>query len=464
MVTKHGNPFLLVADTAWAMCTNASQSDVQLYLSTRAAQGFNEILFSLIGTPYLGNNNANYGTVDGIVPFSPAGPLPSPFDPSSSTNPIYWARMDMWIQMCAQYGLLAILDPYETGTGLTDMVNVGTTATTAFGNFIGARYANYPNILWFLGNDCDITNQARYNAVAALANGILGSDPNHLMTIQLYYNESTSLDNTQINGTGGYGVLSTMTCNGAYTYGPTYGMCIIAYNAPSVSFVTSDYPSGYPGTNKTPTPVPALMIEANYEFENNNPAQLDGGTTLNLRKQAFWSVLGGSSGQIYGNGYIYSFETNGGSNIYYRTGVGGKTGSWKNNMATPGTADLIRWANFFNSIAWYNLVPDQTHVVGTAGYGTPALTGKYASNNYVTVGASADGTLAVAYFALGSAQSLTVNMAKFVGAVTAQWFDPTNGTYSAVTGSPLANTGTHVFSPIGNNSAGEPDRVLLLTA
>ncbi|MGA2842685.1 MAG: putative collagen-binding domain-containing protein, partial [Steroidobacteraceae bacterium] len=59
--------------------------------------------------------------------------------------------------------------------------------------------------------------------------------------------------------------------------------------------------------------------------------------------------------------------------------------------------------------------------------------------------------------------ALTVNMAKFAGPVTAQWFDPTNGTYSKISGSPFANTGRHNFSPSGNNSAGDPDFVLLLT-
>jgi len=69
----------------------------------------------------------------------------------------------------------------------------------------------------------------------------------------------------------------------------------------------------------------------------------------------------------------------------------------------------------------------------------------------------------VAYFLYGQTPALTVNMAKFAGPVTAQWFDPTNGTYSKISGSPFANTGRQNFSPSGNNSAGDPDFVLLLT-
>ena len=87
--------------------------------------------------------------------------------------------------------------------------------------------------------------------------------------------------------------------------------------------------------------------------------------------------LSGQTGQIYGNGYVWGFEINGGSNIYYSTGVGGATGSWKANLHTTGAADLLRWKNFFTSIPWWELVPDQTHVVGMSGYGTPKFSGLF---------------------------------------------------------------------------------------
>jgi chitodextrinase len=57
-----------------------------------------------------------------------------------------------------------------------------------------------------------------------------------------------------------------------------------------------------------------------------------------------------------------------------------------------------------------------------------------------------------------------VNMAKMSGAVTAQWFDPSNGTYSSISGSPFANAGTKQFAPSGVNNAGDQDWLLVLTA
>jgi Putative collagen-binding domain of a collagenase/Protein of unknown function (DUF4038) len=166
-----------------------------------------------------------------------------------------------------------------------------------------------------------------------------------------------------------------------------------------------------------------------------------------VRQQAWWLMCTGASGQIYGRARVWGFDR-----------------GWLSNLSSPGVSDLQHWAAFFRSIAWQNLVPDQTHMVGTAGYGTAVVGGSFERDTYVPLTASADGMLAVAYLSQGNAMSLTINLAKFTGAVTAEWFDPTNGLYATVSGSPFNNAGTHNFSPSGRNNAGDPDWVLLLTA
>ncbi len=125
------------------------------------------------------------------------------------------------------------------------------------------------------------------------------------------------------------------------------------------------------------------------------------------------------------------------------------------------------WKTLFNSVPWYNLIPDQTHLIVTAGYGTATGNngGDIQTDNYVTAAGTADGKLVLAY--VPATATITVDMTKLSGTITAQWFDPTNGTYQAVTGSPFANTGTHSFASPGTNgknSAGDPDWVLVLQA
>jgi hypothetical protein len=47
--------------------------------------------------------------------------------------------------------------------------------------------------------------------------------------------------------------------------------------------------------------------------------------------------------------------------------------------------------------------------------------------------------------------------------VRAQWYDPTDGRYSAIHGSPVRRTATRRFTVPGPNHEGDPDWVLVLT-
>src|SRR5262249_29482374 len=57
-----------------------------------------------------------------------------------------------------------------------------------------------------------------------------------------------------------------------------------------------------------------------------------------------------------------------------------------------------------------------------------------------------------------------VDMSRLAGPAYASWYDPANGTFTAIPGSPLANTGTRTFTPPGSNSDGDGDWVLVLEA
>jgi len=59
-------------------------------------------------------------------------------------------------------------------------------------------------------------------------------------------------------------------------------------------------------------------------------------------------------------------------------------------------------------------------------------------------------------------QQFTVDMTKLSGLATARWYDPSNGTYTNVDGSPLSNNGMQDFTPPGNNNDGDGDWVLVL--
>jgi hypothetical protein len=121
----------------------------------------------------------------------------------------------------------------------------------------------------------------------------------------------------------------------------------------------------------------------------------------------------------------------------------------------------IQYINqLFGTLPWWELAPDQTHQVVTAGYGTyngsneNLTTASYCTTSWIS------GSVALTY--CPSASTLTVNLAEFSGPVTAQWYDPSNGAYTAISGSPFQNSGDHQFTTPGNNHDGNPDWVLVL--
>jgi hypothetical protein len=119
---------------------------------------------------------------------------------------------------------------------------------------------------------------------------------------------------------------------------------------------------------------------------------------------------------------------------------------------------MTRVTELFASRIWYRLVPDPAHDVVTSGFGS------FGSNDYVTAARTPDGRLVMAYIpstGTGS-RSLTVAMGTLSSHARGLWYNPTSGTYTAVAGSPFANTGSRTFTTPGNNSTGTNDWVLVL--
>ncbi len=162
-----------------------------------------------------------------------------------------------------------------------------------------------------------------------------------------------------------------------------------------------------------------------------------------MREQAYWTLLSGGTGQLYGNHYTWSFAS-----------------GWASYLDSPGAMEIQYINGLFKSVAWWALVPDQSYEVVTAGYGSADGTNEDLTRaSYCTTGWDGS-TTAITYCPV--ATTLTVDMTKFNSAVTAEWYDPSQGTYEVINGSPYANSGTQRFTSPGNNHDGDPDWVLVL--
>jgi Putative collagen-binding domain of a collagenase len=111
----------------------------------------------------------------------------------------------------------------------------------------------------------------------------------------------------------------------------------------------------------------------------------------------------------------------------------------------------------FRSLFLYAALPRIFfHVKNRTGFGSVA------TNTYAPAARTSDGSLMIAY--MPTIRTITVDMSKLVGLTTARWYNPTNGKYVDVSGSPFANFGGRRFTPPVNNSAGDGDWVLVLEA
>jgi hypothetical protein len=134
------------------------------------------------------------------------------------------------------------------------------------------------------------------------------------------------------------------------------------------------------------------LAEAGYEFEQNSPS-FSKGTPEILRRQEYWTALSGSTGQFYGNRYIWPFAP-----------------GWTSHLDTPGSVQLGYLARLFAGMRWHQLVPDQSHTAVTGGYRTYTEDGNVGSSDYVTTASTQDGTLTVSYLPVGG--TITVDTSR----------------------------------------------------
>ena len=405
LVDRDGRPFLIVGDSPQSLIVNLSTAQAGHFFANRQAAGFNSVWINLLCDRYTGGRSDGT-TYDGIAPFTKPGDLSTP-------NPSYFARVDDMIRLAAQHRLVVFLDPIETGGWLTVLRRNGTAKAYAYGRYLGLRYRRDPNIVWLNGNDFQTWRHPRDDAlVLSVAKGIRSVDPNQLQTIELNYFKSTSLDDPRWR--------SIVGLDAAYTYVPTYAEVLKAY-------ARRKY-------------LPVFMIEANYEGEH----WYTGPSTL--RRQEYWTMLSGATGQFYGNKYTWPFLH-----------------EWPRYLNTIGSRQMTFATNLFSHRRWYDLVPDTEHRLVVAGYGTYSNVGSVNSNDYVTAARTPDGRLAIAYLPTG--HPVEIDMRRMSGSrVRVQWYDPTTGKYATVPGSPFARNGRRAFAVPGRNGEGDKDWVLVLTA
>ena len=421
LVDQNNTPFLIVGDSPQGLISRLTEEEADSYFADRQAHGFNAM--GWIDAVCAGrdfSNNKDGSTIDGIRPFTGyvAGGADYAHYDLTKPNEAYFTRLDHIIKLAAKHNILVFIDPMETSGWLPTLRNNGLTAAYSYGQYLGNRYKDFANVAWLNGNDFVGWKDRRDDALAqAVAKGIKSVAPEQLQSVELNYQTSSSFDDPTW--------VPLISLNGTYTYSPTYMQMLHSYNQRPMA--------------------PVYLLEAHYDQENVGKPP-DYGTPPTLRREEYWTMLSGGTGQFYGNFYTWSFSP-----------------GWKYYIDTAGVTQLTIWKDFFSSLPWYDLVPDQGHSVVTAGLGTYGdFKTRVSDSDFCTAAKTPDGSIVVAY--MPTVRAIAVNMASLKAPANAKWFDPTNGTYTIVPGGPFASKGTRQFKPPGNNHDGDSDWVLLLDA
>jgi len=397
-------PVFLTAEDAFSLVDELSNADIETYLADRASKGYNLIWIAAVDNTY--NTHP---------PFNALGQAPFGSSPFTQMQEPYFEHLSYVIQRAASYGITVLLNPAfsgftcdDTGGWCAEMVAATDTTMTAYGVYLGNRFKSFPNIIWLIGGDLNITAQGITikNRNNDIATGIKSVDTVHLMTVENIRGQS-SMD--QFAGE------PWLDLNGLYN-------------------IPTDFPSAANMNYTRSGALPLFEMEDYYEGEHSM-------TALALRTEAYWAVLSGAYlGQFFGNNAIWNF-----GNPAYDT----LDPTWQNQLNSTGSVDRQRLGKLFRSREHWLMVPDISASVVTAC--SPSC-GSAAAGTLVTAAKTSDGQTIFAYVPNGSSTVITVNMTKITsssGSIHGWWFNPRTGATSDL--GLFSNTGSMMFTAPDSN-------------
>jgi Protein of unknown function (DUF4038) len=445
---QYGQPRILRLEQAWALPWNAGrwnggnwQSDMDTYFSVRASQGYTAWYGTAWSDNHVDSTCLSGGrTWDGIYPFLVNG---SPGAITSSgqaiaLNNLFWTRIDYLFSSALAQGISCFLNlgmQYDFTGAPNVFFNLGTAQANTFGQLVAARYpkSSRPNVFFFFGDD---GNGGQDTYFTQMLSGITGTGDTRPVSIEQYpeTDSHVEFDTGAIFVSGGFGVTSA-NYNWVYTYDPMYLGVEDAY------------------TETGTTLLPVVWGDGWYYGDEDVANTKD----YTIRRGTWWALASGARGFNNTSG-----PTTGGDVWQWQAGAvtdltTDPNGNWCTSVAGTVTS-------YYTSLpGWHKLIPDTGSVLVTAGRGTRGTnsapgfsTPDYGdANTYVAASRVSDGSLAVIY--CRQHYSITIDQTKMQAGYSAYWVDPaTCAATSTTTGSTYNSAGQ------GNNSAGDPDWVLVL--
>jgi Protein of unknown function (DUF4038)/Putative collagen-binding domain of a collagenase len=409
LVDQKGNPFLVVGDSPWSLIVQLDEKDRETYLKDREKKGFNSLIVNLLEHKF---STSPPNTRSGLAPFKTPGDFSTP-------DEAYFNFAHQVIERAGKHGMVVWLSPDYLGYGggdegfFKEIKAGGREKLRAYGRFVGRRFKDLPNIVWMLGGDYTPDAPDQW-VVNELAKAIREEDAAHLMTA--HHSPGSS-------AVAAFGEQDWLAVNNYYGYDKALFRPMLAeYMRQPVR--------------------PYVLLETTYEGEHDSTPDV-------IRRQAYWAILSGACGQFFGNNPIWHFDGPGLFPVQM---------TWQQALHAPGSRDISLLRDLLIHLPWQQLAPEDHHVLVTDGFSshtTTALTAR-----------TADGRFSVTYIpSTGTdGRELKIDLAQFTKPVAARWYNPANGKFVSVQGSPFANRGAQLLHTPGDNGTGTNDWVLILDA
>ncbi|MEI8271687.1 MAG: glycoside hydrolase family 140 protein [Paludibacter sp.] len=384
---ENGTPFFWLGDTGWLLPERLNRDEAEFYLNECSKNGYNVIQVQ---------------TINDVPAYNIYGQssMPEGFDFKNINKKGvygYWDHMDYIIKMAEKKGIY--IGMVCIWGGLVNAGQMDVKQAQAYGKFLGERYKNSPNIIWFIGGD--IRGDVKTEVWETLANSIKAVDKNHLMT---YHPRGRTCSATWFNNASWLDF--NMFQSGHRRYGQRKGD-----GDYSIAENTEEDNWRYTEKSLAMTPIkPVLDGEPVYEdipqgLHDFNEVRWNAN---DVRRYAYWSVFAGSFGHTYGHNSIMQF---------YKPGVPGSYGAkraWYDCMEDPGYMQMKYLKKLILAFPFFDRVPDQNIIAGQNGerYDRAIAT---RGNDYLLV---------YNY----TARPMQVDLSKISGArKNCWWFNPKNG-------------------------------------
>ena len=413
-----GAPFLWLGDTGWGLIARLNREDTELYLSDRQANGINVIQAvvhwrsSYGGTgngPRLMNTRNAYGhsIFNGAEadPDTSSPKVVAGGTPDAPTD--YWDHVDFVVREARERGMhLALLPTWaaEFINGPAGKLQYDEASARAYGEFLGARYADEPHIIWTLGGDIDPhTNGDKRGIYRAMAEGIAKGVSGQKVS---WDTPDPAWDT----------VLITWHSPRYYSSGTWFhDEAWLDFNMYQTGQVDLDQPVPVTSADYARTPAkPTVNGESTYEGFTSWSAKSPENTALTVRRTIYQSFLSGACGYTYGGG---SSAAKSGDELWaFGDGPAEGSGAWKKRLALEGANDLRHVRTVLALRNWQKQIPAPEVIISGAGTGATRKVASRSMNN--------DGLLV--YYPENTAAVIKNTLPV---EARARWFNVSNGSF-----------------------------------